>query len=161
MAKKKIYKFSDFILQTLDKKEIYDDGLKTTTPKKLTNQKTKVEEYELIDQFRRYTAFHSLSYLDDDGKYYKVIDNIDHAIDFVDTLKSFLSNRLTVGNIYDDDIFVTEAIKPEKEEAYLLVQFKNFDKALKLNKLHCTRLHTKLSKIIQKCEIEPWEEYKQ
>ncbi len=152
----KVYKIDDFFLKTEVKKEIFEE--KTTLPIKLSYQKTKVEEYELLNQFRRYTAFKSLSYRESDSEHYQVIDDLLDMIELVEMLKSFNGNKLNVHKAYTNPKFSAKVVIQEKEEPYLSIIFTNFDRSLNLDKFECAALAAKFSKILQKCEIEPWQE---
>ena len=155
----KIYKIDDFFLKTEVKKEIFEE--KTTLPVNLSYQKTKVEEYELVNQFRRYTTFKSLSYMENDKKHYQVIDDLLDMIEFIELIKSFNSNKLNANKTYINHKYSAKIVLKDREEPYLSIKFTNFEKALNLDKFECAALAAMFTKIIQKCEIEPWQELDQ
>ena len=148
------FEFNNFKVFIERKKEELDDL--TTIPRKLTYNKTKVEEYQLVHKTREFIIFAGLNFLEEnEDKYYKVISNLFVFIDLIEVLKAYSSKRLEDAKEYEFEGF-TAKIATKNEVKKLRISFQNFKNNLFLDKFECASLAAKFSKILSRCEA--WQE---
>ena len=148
------FEIDDFVVYTKKMTETLDQM--TLVPKKLSYQKTKVEEYELIPKTREFIVFHGLNLIEEDGEYYRVIRDLFDFIDLIEILKAFSSNKLDTSKTYQIGDRFTAKTAQKDGNIRLSIHFKNYSYKLYLDKFECSSLAAKFGKILQRCEA--WQE---
>ena len=117
----------------------------------------KPTEYEMQYKTREITVFSALALLEkEDGKYYKVIDDVFELIDFIELLKAFIGNKLITKKTYKIGDSFTATTATKNGNMSLSILFTGYSSKLYLDKFECSSLAAKFSKILQRCEA--WQE---
>ena len=147
------FNIGDFRVYTEKKTELLSD--KIAVPTKLNNGKP--SEYTWEHKSRDLIVFDRLNLLEkDDGKYYKVIDNLFDFIDLIELLKGYISNKLETKKEYSINDHFTAEVVSHDGKTRLKIHFKNYSYSLFLDKFECSSLAAKFGKILQRCEA--WED---
>ncbi|MBD3842458.1 MAG: hypothetical protein IE909_11340 [Campylobacterales bacterium] len=136
-------------------KEIEQLNEQVAMPTSLKNGKP--SEYVWQYKTREITVFSGLNLLEkEDGKYYRVINDIFVFIDLIEIFKAFIGNKLDTSKTYQIGDSFTAKTAQKDGNMSLSIHFKNYSYKLYLDKFECSSLAAKFSKILQRCEA--WQE---
>ena len=121
---------------------------------------TKPEGYKEVHKIREFTVFNGLNFKEEqDGKFYRVINDLFDFIDLIEVLKAFTGNKLDTDKTYKISDRFTAKIVQKNQKIYLSIHFTNYSNKLYLDKFKASSLSAKFSKILSRCE--PWQELDQ
>jgi len=146
------FKINNFIVKITKRKETLKQMM--TEPLKLSYNKSKIEEYKLVNRTREFTVFDNLILLEkNDNTYYQVINDVFDFIDMIEILKAYNSKKLDSDKEYKINNKFTAKVVQKNQKTSLKLHFKDYSYSLYLDKFDCSSLAAKFSKILQKCEV--------
>ena len=117
-------------------------------PTQISSSNDKPTKYIATHKTREFTVFDSLFW---NGEI--VIDDLFALIDFIVILKGYNQKKLEPGESYKSSrYFIAKIGRNKQNKEMLVIDFKNHDKLLHIDRIKCAQIAAKIGKILQKCE---------